>query len=72
MKNRLLVTSLAALALGLPAFAQTSTDQAAAPASTTSTTNATGKEPLAPQTHEGFWGKVPQCPSGPPVKDRGQ
>lgn len=21
---------------------------------------------------EGFWGKVPQCPSGPPVKDRGQ
>jgi len=21
---------------------------------------------------EGFWGKVPQCPSGPPVKDHGQ
>ena len=21
---------------------------------------------------EGFWGKVPQCPSGPPNKDRGQ
>jgi outer membrane protein OmpA-like peptidoglycan-associated protein len=56
MKNRLLVTSLAALVIGMPAFAQTATDQTAAPA--TSTTNATGKEPLAPQTHEGFWGKV--------------
>jgi hypothetical protein len=21
---------------------------------------------------EGYWGKVPQCPSGPPTKDRGQ
>jgi outer membrane protein OmpA-like peptidoglycan-associated protein len=56
MKNRLLVTSLAALVIGMPAFAQTATDQTAAPAA--STTNATGKEPLAPQTHEGFWGKV--------------
>ena len=58
MKNRVLVALLAALILGLPAFAQTATDQAAAPASATSSTNATGKEPLQPQTHEGFWGKV--------------
>jgi outer membrane protein OmpA-like peptidoglycan-associated protein len=57
MKNRLLVTSLAALVIAAPAFAQT-TDQPASPAAATSTTNATGKEPLAPQTHEGFWGKV--------------
>jgi hypothetical protein len=21
---------------------------------------------------EGYWGKVPQCPSGPPIKERGQ
>jgi len=56
MKNRVLVTLLAALILGLPAFAQTATDQTAAPA--TSSTNATGKQPLQPQTHEGFWGKV--------------
>jgi hypothetical protein len=21
---------------------------------------------------EGYWGKVPQCPSGPPAKERGQ
>ncbi len=58
MKNRVLVATLATLIIGLPAFAQTSTDQAAAPAAATSSTNATGKEPLAPQTHEGFWGKV--------------
>jgi outer membrane protein OmpA-like peptidoglycan-associated protein len=57
MKNRLLVTSLAALVIAAPAFAQTA-DQPASPAAATSTTNATGKEPLAPQTHEGFWGKV--------------
>lgn len=56
MKNRVLVTLLAALILGLPAFAQTATDQTAAPAA--SSTNATGKQPLQPQTHEGFWGKV--------------
>jgi outer membrane protein OmpA-like peptidoglycan-associated protein len=57
MKNRLLITSLAALVIAAPAFAQTA-DQPASPAAATSTTNATGKEPLAPQTHEGFWGKV--------------
>jgi outer membrane protein OmpA-like peptidoglycan-associated protein len=56
MKNRVIVTLLAALILGLPAFAQTATDQAAAPAA--SSTNATGKQPLQPMTHEGFWGKV--------------
>lgn len=57
MKNRVIVTLLAALILGLPAFAQTATDQAAAPAAASST-NATGKQPLQPMTHEGFWGKV--------------
>jgi outer membrane protein OmpA-like peptidoglycan-associated protein len=60
MKNRALTALLVALVFALPAFAQT-TDQATAPAPAASSTpsqTATGKEPLAPQTHEGFWGKV--------------
>jgi outer membrane protein OmpA-like peptidoglycan-associated protein len=65
MNTRIATALLLAGVLTLPAFAQqsgsssqpaTSTDQTA-PASTTST-GATGKQPLQPMTHEGFWGKV--------------
>src|SRR6266850_3483892 len=66
MKNRIVTALLLAGVLILPAFAQTSnsqsqpattsapSDQAAAPKAD----NATGKTPLQPDTHEGFWGKV--------------
>ncbi len=67
MKNRIIVALLLAGILILPAFAQQSSnsqsqpatqstpaDQAAAP----KVDNATGKAPLQPDTHEGFWGKV--------------
>jgi len=63
MKNRTIVALLLAGILALPAFAQQSssnsqtpaaTDQAAAPKADT----ATGKTPLQPDTHEGFWGKL--------------
>lgn len=64
MKNRSLVTLLLAGALAIPAFAQTTTpsqDQSqtttAAPAPTKADA-ATGKDPLQPDTHEGFWGKM--------------
>ncbi|HEY1262699.1 MAG TPA: OmpA family protein [Terriglobales bacterium] len=67
MTNRTIVALMLAAALSLPAFAQQSTpatqDQQTtqtAPASTTpqATTGASGKEPLQPMTHEGFWGKL--------------
>jgi outer membrane protein OmpA-like peptidoglycan-associated protein len=64
MKNRIVTALLLAGILILPAFAQTTssqpatqsapTDQAAAPKAD----NATGKTPLTPDTHEGFWGKM--------------
>lgn len=61
MKNRIITALLLAGVLILPAFAQTQpatqaapTDQAAAP----KVDNATGKTPLQPDTHEGFWGKL--------------
>ena len=67
MKNRTLIALLLAGILVLPALAQqssssqtqpagqsASTDQAAAPKAD----NATGKTPLQPDTHEGFWGKL--------------
>jgi len=67
MKNRTLVALLLAGILVLPAFAQQSSsssqtpaaqsapaDQAAAPKADT----ATGKDPLQPDTHEGFWGHL--------------
>src|SRR5215470_4208411 len=64
MKNRSLVTLLLAGALAIPAFAQNTTpsqDQSqtttAAPAPTKADA-ATGKDPLQPDTHEGFWGKL--------------
>ena len=66
MKNRLFVALLLSVVLALPVFAQqttsTSTDQTttAAPAQTSASApqTATGKEPLQPQTREGFWGKL--------------
>jgi len=64
MKNRIVIALLLAGVMILPAFAQSSSsqpatqsapsDQAAAPKAD----NATGKTPLEPDTHEGFWGKV--------------
>jgi outer membrane protein OmpA-like peptidoglycan-associated protein len=72
MKTRSLFILLLAVVLALPVIAQqssssqtqpqaqtqsTSQDQAAAPASSSSS-NATGKDPLQPDTHEGFWGHL--------------
>jgi len=55
MKNRTIFVLLLAVIIALPAFAQqTSTSQPAAQA----TANATGKSPLQPDTHEGFWGHL--------------
>jgi outer membrane protein OmpA-like peptidoglycan-associated protein len=64
MKNQMHVGLLLAVALSVPAFAQTSsTDQQPAATSatstdSTSTAGASGKPALQPDTHEGFWGKV--------------
>jgi outer membrane protein OmpA-like peptidoglycan-associated protein len=58
MKNRIVTVLLVAL-FALPALAQTTTPapDATAPAATASN-NATGKQPLAIETKEGFWGRV--------------
>jgi hypothetical protein len=84
MKNRIQVGLLLAVALAVPAFAQTSstTDQPAAAStaadqSTASATGASGKPALQPDTHEGFWGhlnpfarkKYVQRQTGP-IRDR--
>jgi outer membrane protein OmpA-like peptidoglycan-associated protein len=65
MRNRIPVALLLALVLALPAFAQTtSQDQqpAAQPAASAdqsaTTTGASGKPALQPDTHEGFWGHL--------------
>ena len=63
MKNRIFVALLLAGVLALPALAQNSTttqDQPAAAASRSaaSSTGASGKPALQPDTHEGFWGKI--------------
>jgi outer membrane protein OmpA-like peptidoglycan-associated protein len=69
MKNRLVVTLLLAVVLAVPAFAQqtgsTTQDQPAAqtapPAAdqtAPATVGASGKQPLQPDTKEGFWGKI--------------
>jgi len=61
MNNRLLIALPLAAVLALPALAQTtdsSTTPAAAPATSSSADNATGKAPLAPPSREGFWGRV--------------
>jgi outer membrane protein OmpA-like peptidoglycan-associated protein len=67
MKNRTILALLLTGALAVPVMAQqnsaTPQDQSApqaAPASQTSpsTTGASGKEPLQPPSHEGFWGHL--------------
>ena len=65
MKNRIFVALLLSIVLALPAFAQQSSNSSTQPAATTDQTapaspsvGATGKEPLQPMTHEGFWGKI--------------
>ena len=65
MKNRIQVGLLLAVALAVPAFAQTSLQPilaapstTAADQSTASSTGASGKPALQPDTHEGFWGKM--------------
>jgi outer membrane protein OmpA-like peptidoglycan-associated protein len=72
MKNRILVALLVAIVLALPASAQqgsttqnqpaaqsapaTAPDQASSASS--QTVGATGKQPLQPETRQGFWGKM--------------
>ena len=63
MRNRTLFALLLVIVLALPVIAQDSnttstTSTPAAQASTPKADTATGKEPLQPLTHEGFWGKV--------------
>jgi outer membrane protein OmpA-like peptidoglycan-associated protein len=65
MKNQIQAGLLLAVALSVPAFAQTSsTDQqpaattAASTDSTASASGASGKPALQPDTHEGFWGHL--------------
>jgi outer membrane protein OmpA-like peptidoglycan-associated protein len=56
MKNRMFVALLLTAVLALPALAQTAAttpDQ-----SSSSSVGASGKQPLQPDTHEGFWGKL--------------
>jgi outer membrane protein OmpA-like peptidoglycan-associated protein len=59
MNTRILIALPLAVALSLPALAQTtaSSSTQAAPAAT-STDTATGKAPLAPPSREGFWGHL--------------
>src|SRR5215469_12120551 len=63
MKNRAVVALFVATLLALPALAQqpagSTTDNSAQ--TSTSTATATGKAPLQPETHEGFWGKINPC-----------
>jgi outer membrane protein OmpA-like peptidoglycan-associated protein len=59
MKNRTIFALLLAVAVALPAIAQqTATTQPAAQTTGSAATNATGKTPLQPDTHEGFWGRI--------------
>jgi outer membrane protein OmpA-like peptidoglycan-associated protein len=59
MKNSF-IALLVAAALAVPAFAQQSTSSTSSSQATPTTKadTATGKDPLQPQTHEGFWGKL--------------
>jgi len=62
MKNSLQVGLLLAVALAVPAFAQTSSTTAQPTATSTdqstTSTGASGKPALQPDTHEGFWGHL--------------
>ncbi len=61
MKNRTIFALLLAVILAVPVFAQQTSTTQAQPAAQTTTTkvdNATGKDPLQPDTREGFWGHL--------------
>ena len=65
MKNRTLFALLLAVVIAVPAFAQDNSAPQTQPASTataaptaTKADSATGKDPLQPETREGFWGRV--------------
>ncbi|MFZ0479273.1 MAG: OmpA family protein [Terriglobales bacterium] len=67
MKNRIVFGLLLSVALALPVLAQdnsqsstsqTQTAPATATPATTKADTATGKDPLQPETHEGFWGHM--------------
>src|SRR5271155_5861666 len=63
MKNRTIFALLLAGTLAIPVFAQDSssapaTQPAATAQPTTKADTATGKDPLQPETREGFWGRV--------------
>ncbi len=65
MKNRTLFALLLAVVLAVPAFAQDNSAPQTQPASTataaptpTKADSATGKDPLQPETREGFWGHM--------------
>ena len=66
MKNRTIFALLLAAVLAVPALAQDNsapqtqptTTQPAASQPATKADSATGKDPLQPETREGFWGRV--------------
>jgi len=61
MKNRTLFALLLAAILAVPLFAQQTSTTSAQPAAAPTATkvdNATGKDPLQPDTREGFWGHL--------------
>ena len=59
MKNRMFVALLLAGVLALPALAQNQLPpRKTNPPLAASTTGASGKPALQPDTHEGFWGKI--------------
>jgi len=60
MNNRTVFALLLAGILAVPVFAQQSSTPAPRPAAQTATKadTATGKDPLQPETREGFWGRV--------------
>ena len=67
MKNRTIFAMLLAVILAVPVFAQNNsappqsqpaTSQASSSQTATKADSATGKDPLQPETREGFWGHV--------------
>ena len=66
MRNRTLFALLLAVVLAVPVFAQESSTPQTQPAAQTATAtqtatkadSATGKDPLQPETREGFWGRM--------------
>ena len=60
MKNRTIFALLLAVILAVPVFAQQTATTPTQPAAQTATKadTATGKDPLQPETREGFWGRV--------------